>query len=397
MHRFGASLRGKRRRVTFWHRVDDPQSYLVAQALLPIVSSHALDVELVLVPAPAADVDPEPILRVRHDLDDARLLAGHLGLDMPEPGTEPSATRVRLANAILLRPREGVEALRLAVEVTGALLGRDGARLSEIAEREGAMPGQDVRPRLEAAYRRLRSEGHYQGAVVTLDGEHFQGALRLVHLRARLGEPLPAEETAAAPWQGARVPVELFFSFRSPYSYVALERLLALREREPIDIVLRPVMPMVMRGLVVPRSKRLYIVRDAAREARRYGIAFGALCDPVGPGVERCLAAYVYAEALGKGLEFAIAASRAIWSEAADLTDDAVLASVAARVALDPQAVLASLGDETFRVVTDRNRDALYELGHWGVPVMRIDDFVVWGQDHVDLVIAEARRRAKGA
>jgi 2-hydroxychromene-2-carboxylate isomerase len=385
MHRVGRALTFKKRRLVFFHRVDDPQSHLLALALGSLAEEHGLDVELVLVPAPAADVDPEPQLRAQQDRADAVLVARRLGYDFPPCASAPVETRVRLANAILLVPRASAAALTLAVEVGDALLRGEGQKLQTLADREGALPGHEVRPRLERAYHRLRKEGHYQGAVVSLDGEHFQGVLRLPHVRERLGQRVAPERLPSA----LRAPcaINLFFSFRSPYSYLALERLARAQGSLPIELTLRPVMPMVMRGLPVPSSKRAYVVKDAAREARRYDIPFGHICDPVGDGVERCLALFVLADAHGKGVAFARAAMRAIWSEARDLTEDAVLMALAAEVGIDEAEALASLRDESFREVTERNRERLYELGHWGVPVLEAGTLAVWGQDHLALVL----------
>jgi 2-hydroxychromene-2-carboxylate isomerase len=148
-----------------------------------------------------------------------------------------------------------------------------------------------------------------------------------------------------------------------------------------------------MRGLPVPAEKRSYIVRDAAREARRYGIPFGHICDPVGVGVERALALYVHAEEQGRGLVLAQVLARAIWSEAADLTEDETLARLAVRAGLDAASAVAASREERFREVVERNRDALYELGHWGVPVLQTADLVVWGQDHIGLLLGAARAR----
>lgn len=39
---------------------------------------------------------------------------------------------------------------------------------------------------------------------------------------------------------------------------------------------------MIMRGLPVPRAKRLYIVRNTKREAEALGLPFGPIADPVG-------------------------------------------------------------------------------------------------------------------
>jgi len=86
--------------------------------------------------------------------------------------------------------------------------------------------------------------------------------------------------------------LEFFLSLRSPYTYIAMERSFDLSHRLPVDLVLRPVLPMVMRGLPVPREKQLYIVLDTKREAEDAGVPFGRVCDPVGRPVERCFSLY---------------------------------------------------------------------------------------------------------
>ncbi|MDA0705161.1 MAG: hypothetical protein O2805_00695 [Proteobacteria bacterium] len=88
--------------------------------------------------------------------------------------------------------------------------------------------------------------------------------------------------------------LEFFFSFRSPYSYLALQRAFRIADAFGLAIRVRPVLPMVMRGLPVPKSKLRYIASDAVREAERLKIPFGRFADPMGAGVERCLAVYAY-------------------------------------------------------------------------------------------------------
>ena len=70
-------------------------------------------------------------------------------------------------------------------------------------------------------------------------------------------------------------PLEFFFSFRSPYSYLAAPRAFALPERFDVDVLFRGVIPMAMRGQSVPRAKRLHTLRDVKREATRLGMPFG--------------------------------------------------------------------------------------------------------------------------
>lgn len=74
--------------------------------------------------------------------------------------------------------------------------------------------------------------------------------------------------------------VQLFYSFRSPYSQLILDRLHRYCVKYGVELEIRILMPMVMRGLSVPFEKAMFIAVDAAREARLWNINFGYICDP---------------------------------------------------------------------------------------------------------------------
>ncbi len=91
---------------------------------------------------------------------------------------------------------------------------------------------------------------------------------------------------------------------------------------------------MVMRGLPVPREKRLYILRDTKREAERLGMPFGRIADPVGVPTERGLAVLHHAMAADKGPEFLWSFLRGVWAEGIDAGSDSGLRTIAARAGL---------------------------------------------------------------
>ncbi len=140
-------------------------------------------------------------------------------------------------------------------------------------------------------------------------------------------------------------------------------------------------MPMVMRGLKVPRPKRLYIVQDANREARRLDIPFGKIADSLGEGVERCIAAFYYAKSEGHERDFLVAAGQAIFAEAIDVATDAGMEIVAERSGLFWPDLQEALEKEDWRAWEQANQDELTDAGLWGVPTFRIGDVTVWGQD----------------
>ena len=178
--------------------------------------------------------------------------------------------------------------------------------------------------------------------------------------------------------------LDFFYSFRSPYSYLAAPRAFALPERFDVDLVFRGVIPMAMRGEAVPRAKRLHTLRDAAREARRLGMPFGRIHDPIGRGALRCLAVSEHAIAAGRAREFVLAAGRAIWSEAVDVSRDDGLQLVCGRAGLRWDECAAAARNEELLARVQANTDELVALGHWGVPVFVFGDELFWGQDRIE-------------
>ena len=178
--------------------------------------------------------------------------------------------------------------------------------------------------------------------------------------------------------------IEYFFSFRSPYSYLSGPRAFALPERFDVELVYRGVRPMAMRGQPLPRAKQLYILRDSAREARRLGMPFGKIHDPLGEGVWRCLTVAEHARAEGRLAEFVLAASKAIWAEAVDVCRDAALKKICEGAGLAWPACRNAIGSADHRERVEQSTARLAELGQWGVPTFLFRGESFWGQDRIE-------------
>ena len=175
-----------------------------------------------------------------------------------------------------------------------------------------------------------------------------------------------------------------FYSYRSPYSYLSAPRVFALGERFDVEVDYHGVIPMVMRGQAVPRAKSVHTIRDVAREARRLGMPFGRIHDPLGDGAMRCLHVGAHAARIGKQADFVLTAGKAIWGEAVDVATDAGLRGVCERAGLEWEECRAALEDEELHATVARDTEALDELGHWGVPVMVLRGELFWGQDRIE-------------
>ncbi len=178
--------------------------------------------------------------------------------------------------------------------------------------------------------------------------------------------------------------IEFFFSFRSPYSYLAGPRAFELADKHDIDLVFRGVIPMAMRGQKVPVAKRLHTLRDVRREAARLGMPFGRVHDPIGDGARRCLIVSEHAADTGRVREFVLSASRGIWGEAIDVASDKGLRAVSERAGLDWNGCTSALQDPALEARVEANTARLLDLGHWGVPVFVLDGELYWGQDRIE-------------
>jgi 2-hydroxychromene-2-carboxylate isomerase len=146
---------------------------------------------------------------------------------------------------------------------------------------------------------------------------------------------------------------------------------------------LRYVLPMVMRGLPVPREKRMYITLDAAREAHFRQTPFGRINDPLGRPVERGLSLLALAERMGRGQAFVLSFMRGVWAEGLDAGSDRGLRRMAERAGLSWVDAQTAMKDEAWRQTAEANRAEMLGLGLWGVPSFRVRDTAVWGQDRL--------------
>ena len=131
----------------------------------------------------------------------------------------------------------------------------------------------------------------------------------------------------------------------------------------------------------VPKSKILYIVKDANRVAMDNGIPFGKIADSKGVGAERCIAGFYYAKTQNRERDFLLEAGKAIFAEAIDVATDEGMQIVAERSGLFWPELQEALQDEAWRDQAKVNSEELSEVGLWGVPTLKIGKQAFWGQD----------------
>jgi 2-hydroxychromene-2-carboxylate isomerase len=199
---------------------------------------------------------------------------------------------------------------------------------------------------------------------------------------------------------------DLYFSFRSPYSYLAVGRYRALMEEWAVSIMLRPVYPLAIRQPDFfernhPNWLR-YTMIDVFRLAQFHNIPFGPpRPDPIvqdkttrqiaedQPYIRRITRLGQVAARRGKGLAFAHEAGMLIWGCAEGWHEGDHLAGAARRAGVDLDTLDAEViaDADALEAEIAANQAALEAAGHWGVPTLVFDGEPFFGQDRIDMLL----------
>jgi 2-hydroxychromene-2-carboxylate isomerase len=201
--------------------------------------------------------------------------------------------------------------------------------------------------------------------------------------------------------------IDLFWSFRSPYSYLATPRLVEMARDYDLAVNVRPVYPLAVRSgeffrqvnpLWIP-----YLMRDTFRIAEMQGMAYRwprpdpvvvdpdtRAATPDQPYIHRLTRLGCAAAEAGHGLAFLDEVSRVIWSgETQGWNEGDHLAKAAARAGVDLSVLDAEivLNADKYEAIIQANQKAHQDAGHWGVPTMVFEGEPFFGQDRLDVLL----------
>ena len=211
--------------------------------------------------------------------------------------------------------------------------------------------------------------------------------------------------------------VDLYWSFRSPYSYIVVPKLLELERDFDAKVNVKPVLPIAVRQPdFFAHADPLwfgYLMRDCVRSAEFAGIPLRwPRPDPVlmdfatrtypkdQPHIHRLTRLGQLAAERGAGLGVLRAVSQLIWSGEVDAWhegDHLALAFANAGCDLaEMDAVQAAETDRLGAAITQNEADQRTG-GHYGVPLMVYDGEPFFGQDRYDQLVWRMQQRGMAA
>jgi len=210
---------------------------------------------------------------------------------------------------------------------------------------------------------------------------------------------------------------DVFWSFRSPYSYLVTPRLVELVATHDVACNVRIVYPIAVRKADFFASVDplwiFYLMKDTYRTAQFLGMDYAwprpdpVYMDPATrtypaeqPHIHRLSHLGIAAAERGRGLEFVNEVSALIWNgKTENWHEGEHLAAAAARAGLDLAEMDAAVAADPAGYVAkiEANQAAQTAAGHYGVPLMAFDGEPFFGQDRFDQLVWRLKQRGLAA
>ena len=202
--------------------------------------------------------------------------------------------------------------------------------------------------------------------------------------------------------------IDLYFSYRSPYSYLILPRMLKLKEKYDIEINFKVVYPIAIRMPEWFEGKNFFTffffkMIDMRLQAKKLGIPFSTKLKPdpirqnIMTGKISSHQPYIFdichlgqmAQMKGVGMEFAFEVSSLIFGGVENWNTDENLSEAAKKVGLDLNQLRESVNVHEEEIIGQIKQNQVDQLnaGHHGVPLTVIGDKHFFGQDQFDKIM----------
>tara|TARA_Y100000590_G_scaffold409995_1_gene502655 strand:- start:11798 stop:13102 length:1305 start_codon:yes stop_codon:yes gene_type:complete len=388
--------------IFYFHELQDPYSYITSQLLNKFQNEYSVEVIPLVVNQPPSETVHEPSMYRKYCLKDAIRIAPYYGIEFPSEEL-PNERIVTLAQRILCSLEDQEFTTQIA-EINSFVWSGNEKALESLVNEETPSE-EDILIKIANNEMRRDEIEAYMGSTFSYEGELYWGVDRLDHLERRLKDmglkkdmdtkfiATRKKTTGSNATKNSNIRLEFYPSLNSPYTSISLERIKQLQSEYPIEIITKPVLPMLMRNMSIPRYKARYIFKDTAREAKKYNVPFGKVISPLGKPAERAYSLFPWIDEKGLGFEYICRLMISSFRKAEDIGSNSYLKALIEDLGLDWIEAKGHLDTDNWKSVLEKNRLTMYEGNSWGVPSFRVIDkdktFTTWGQDRIWLVEEE--------
>jgi len=189
-------------------------------------------------------------------------------------------------------------------------------------------------------------------------------------------------------------PIEFWFDFSSPYSYLASEKIEEIAARHGREVAFKPTLlgvifrttgGMPLTELVPPKAT--YFALDFERSARFAGVPYRhpSVFPIATVGAARALL-WLQSQDEGRAVRFLHAALRAYFSQDRNIAEPAVLGALATEVGADPVQLARGAQEPAVKDRLKALVDESMARGIFGAPTIFVDGEMFWGHDRLPQV-----------
>jgi len=394
--------------IIYFHKVDDPYSALTIEYVDKIASAFDIVLKPILVGQENPETVHEPSLYSDYCLTDVNRIADYYGVSFSSK-SYPEKNLINLANLILTSVDES-DFVSIGIKVSRLLWQHDQSSLEQLSAKYQTTSEADKK-KLEEGNNLRNEKNYYFGSAFYYGKEIYWGVDRINYLEERLDElglrKDPTHESMCIPLIKAPQKLEsktkfnLYYypSLNSPYTFVSIKGVREICTDYPINLITKPVLPMLMRKMNIPNFKAKYLISDAAREGLKKNNPIGKIYSPIGKPARKAYSLFPIIDEAGKGFEYINELLIASFYDGVNIGKDEYLKDTVKKLGLDWNIISKKLGSNNWKKVLDNNLKDMYSGNCWGVPSFKITDsndknpYFVWGQDRMWLIKEEIYRR----
>ena len=404
---------GRPHTVFYFHSLSDPYAHLTIQVIKKLISNFNIVLEIFFISEPSENFTPEKTMYRKHCLKDSKEIAPFYG-------------RIFEAKEFYLKENEKLaykildhfsdinqdDYIDLIFKVSSLLWDNNiaglNAIISNLSDKERELLSKKIIDINIKGNKKIQSLEYYFSASFHYEGENYWGIDRLGYLEERLIElglkKNNSDKTIVKKLEKSKFDsnqiikkdnsliLEFFPSLNSPYTYISFKRVKRLIDSYPIKLLIKPVLPMLMRNMKIPTHKGKYILSDSAREGRKYGSIIKDIYSPIGSPATKAYSLFPIIDSYGLGFRYLEELTKASFFYGINIGNEEFLEKLSKDLGLPWDKIRVELNTDNWRSILEKNLKDMYSGNSWGVPSFKLTNFdnsnpyYQWGQDRLWLI-----------
>ena len=192
-------------------------------------------------------------------------------------------------------------------------------------------------------------------------------------------------------------PLDFYFDFVSPYSFLAHQKVRKLEKNENIKIKYKPILLgglHNLHGITAPAfipSKAKFMIRDCklVAEKNKINFKFNSYF-PI--KTLNLMRGAMIAEEDDFQIFYIDKIFDAIWKDGLNMNDQNIIDKIIKNLEINPKTFFLRSSSQNIKNNLKQKTDDAYQKGIFGAPTFVVNNKIFWGQDRLEFALAEAKK-----